>query len=255
MSGYDRNYANSQDSHGIFGSLAEGLNLVRTDSMELQNDPRFFHGNVIDKRLKAFHGLTIISGLMLGTSMGALFSLKKDFTLQAIFPYVGYMQTAGFLLQMSVAFMNIIALYVIAHQMYYTQRLVTSGPCGFEAASMFYLNKTITMWRHFSIKCLMNGLWVFILSAGIQLWCKFYKDAERTHEHIKETKINLDTHLKIGFFVCGCFTCCSLFLILLRKHHVHAFREHYTTCHSKSKPMLDTMRSMQTRAGTAVPEV
>eukprot|EP00929_Paragymnodinium_shiwhaense_P046823 TRINITY_DN23819_c0_g1_i1.p1 TRINITY_DN23819_c0_g1~~TRINITY_DN23819_c0_g1_i1.p1 ORF type:complete len:257 (+),score=51.23 TRINITY_DN23819_c0_g1_i1:141-911(+) len=252
--GYDPKYSNSMDNHGWFGGLASSLDLARADSMELQNDPRFFHGNIIDKRLKAFKGLTIVSGLMLGTSMKALFGLKKDFTLKPIFPYVGYMQLLGFFFQMICTFMCITSLYIIAHQLFYTIRLVTSGPTGFEAASMFYLNKTMTMWRHFAIKCLMNGLWVFALSAGVQLWSKFYKDAENSHRSVYKPELNLDFHLYIGFAVLGSFATCAMFLLVLRRHHVSAFQEHYKALHLKNKPLLETVRSMQTR-GNAMPEL
>merc|ERR1719171_2985688 len=51
---------------------------VRSDSMDLQNDPRFFQSNVIDKRLAAFDGLGIISGLMVSVAMGELYGMDKD---------------------------------------------------------------------------------------------------------------------------------------------------------------------------------
>merc|ERR1711990_1401259 len=114
------------------------------ESMELQNDPRFFSGNVINKRLAAFGKLSIVSGLMLGTSMGQLFSLKKNMDFSERHPLYGciaYWQITGFFIQMCVTFMCITALYIICHQMFYTFRLMTAGPTGFEMASMFYLTK------------------------------------------------------------------------------------------------------------------
>ena len=38
--------------------------LVQSDSMDLQNDPRFFSGNVLNKRLSAFTTLSVVSSLM-----------------------------------------------------------------------------------------------------------------------------------------------------------------------------------------------
>merc|ERR1719337_844018 len=119
---------------------------------------------------------------MLGTSMGQLFSLKKnmDFTKwHAIFGCLGVWELVGFLLQMMVTFMCLISLYTICHQLFYTIRLMTAGPTGFELASIFYLTKTIVMWRHFAIKCLLNGLGLFLVSSGITLFVKFIKDAHR----------------------------------------------------------------------------
>jgi hypothetical protein len=228
--------------------LAAYFDLARAESMDLSNDPRFFSGNVIDKRLEAFGKLTLISGLMLGTSMGQCFSLKKDMNLAFQLPPIGFIQLLGFGLQMLCTFLCIISLYTIAHQLFYTYRLMTSGPTGFEAASMFYLNKTMTMWRHFAIKCLLNGLWVFILSSGVQLFSKFYKDAEATHD-IDKPALDMKVHFVIGFIVFLCYGGVTLFLCMLRRHHLSAFRQYYQVIKAKSQPITDTMRDMQHRAG------
>merc|ERR1719440_2095408 len=138
----------------------------------------------MDKRLAAFKSLTIVSGLMFGTSMKLTFGLKQNLQFSAHQPYVGDIalwQGFGFVLSVVVASMCLISLYVIAHQLFYTYRLMTAGPTGFEQASMFYLTRTITVWRHIAIKCLFNGLWLFIMSSGFQLFGKFYDDALSTH--------------------------------------------------------------------------
>eukprot|EP00929_Paragymnodinium_shiwhaense_P016203 TRINITY_DN124409_c0_g1_i1.p1 TRINITY_DN124409_c0_g1~~TRINITY_DN124409_c0_g1_i1.p1 ORF type:complete len:268 (+),score=57.94 TRINITY_DN124409_c0_g1_i1:168-971(+) len=246
--GYHPEFAGTFDSEdSAFQRIATSLDLARAESMELNNDPRFFSGNIIDKRLKAFHKLSIVSGLMLGTSMDNCFELKKNMDFTLVYPYIGYMQFFGFLCQMTVTFLCMISLYTIAHQLFYTYRLMTSGPTGFEAASMFYLNHTMTMWRHFSIKCLFNGLGLFIFSSGVQLFVKFYKDALNTHEHVNKPELDIDAHLMLAGFVCLCFTGCACFLCMLRRHHLDAFREHYAACQKKAKPITDTMRDMQHR--------
>merc|ERR1719460_1617032 len=84
----------------------------------------------------------------------------------------------GFIVSCVVAFMCLFSLYVIAHQLFYTYRLMTAGPTGFEQASVFYLTRAITVWRHLAIKSLFNGLWAFMVLVGIQLFVKFYKDAD-----------------------------------------------------------------------------
>lgn len=247
--GYYPEFAGAFDSDtgSAFQKMAASTDLARAESMELNNDPRFFSGSILDKRLGAFKTLKIVAGLMLGTSMGNCFSLKKDMDFRNEWPYIGYLQMFGFLSQMCVVFMCMISLYTIAHQLFYTFRLMTSGPCGFEAASMFYLNKTMTMWRHFSIKCLFNGLGMFIFSSGLQLFTKFYKDAYRTQEDTSSAVIDVDMNLILGTFVFACFTSCACFLCMLRRHHLEAFREQYAACQHKAKPITDTMRDMQHR--------
>jgi len=221
--------------------------LTRAESMEISNDPRFFHSNVIDKRLKAFGGLSIVSGLMLGTSMGQCFSLPKTMDFSLEWPYMGWVQMVGFLLQMSCTFMCIVSLYTVAHQFFYTYRLMTSGPTGFESASMFYLNKTVVMWRHFAIKCLFNGLWMFIFASGTQLIVKFYKDAVSSHKDFVQPELDLNVHLMLAFFVLACFLGCAAFLWLLRYHHLSAFQHYYDKCHQQASPITMTQRDMSLR--------
>merc|ERR1719265_2819469 len=90
---------------------------------------------------------------------------------------MGWIQFAGLLINGVVAFSCLISVYIMAHQIFYTYRLLTAGPTGFEQASMFYLNRTVCVWRHFAITCLFNGLWLFIIGTGILVFVKFYKDA------------------------------------------------------------------------------
>merc|ERR1719356_884877 len=154
--------------------------------MDVANDPRFFAKNVMDKRLGAFKSLTIVSSLMFGTSLGQCFKLKKNMNFDKTEPYVGSIaiwQFSGFVLSVICAVMCLLSLYVIAHQLFYTYRLMTAGPTGFEQASIFYLSRTITMWRHLSVKALLNGLWIFIFSTGITMFVKFVKDASHGTGH------------------------------------------------------------------------
>merc|ERR1719327_1235384 len=191
------------------------IGLARDESMDVSNDPRFFAKNVMDKRLAAFKSLTIVSSLMFGTSLGQCFKLKKDMNFHRLDPYVGSIalwQAVGFILSVMVAVMCLLALYVIAHQLFYTYRLMTAGPTGFEQASVFYLTRVITMWRHLAIKCLFNGLWMFIFLVGVQLFVIFYKDADsevkKTHmiwalnmvdgTSQNKTEIHLDKHHKLN---------------------------------------------------------
>lgn len=148
--------------------------------MELQNDPRFFQGNVIDKRLAALKSLTIVSSLMVGTSIGLLFSLKKEWNFEAggwcIF--TGAAQISAFLTEMCVAFMCLVALYTMCQQLYHIYRLMTSGPTGVELAGEYYLDPVVVVWRHTAVKSLLNGLVAFVIGAGAILFIKFVKDGD-----------------------------------------------------------------------------
>merc|ERR1712100_642390 len=159
---------------------------------------------------------------------------------------IGWIQFAGFCMQMTVTFMCLLSLYTICHQLFYTYRLMTVGPTGFEMASMFYLTKSIVMWRHFAIKCLLNGLSLFVLSSGVTLYVKFIKDASAGPAKIIILNVNggsstedmvpvgldikspLDQriHTMLAYFVLLCFLGVSSLLYTIRKHHLQAFRDH-----------------------------
>merc|ERR1719486_1047217 len=96
----------------------------------------------------------------------------------------------GFILSVVVASMCLLSLYVISHQLFYTVRLTTAGPTGFEQATMFYLTRVICVWRHLAVSALFNGLWLFILLVGIQFFVTFYKDAAAKTDKHHEIYIN-----------------------------------------------------------------
>merc|ERR1719163_1881357 len=92
-------------------------NLVRAESMAVGNDPRFFCGNVMDKRLAAFKVLTIVNSLMFGTALSQCFALKKDMNFARVEPLVGNLaiwQIVSFFIAMAIAIMCLLSLYIIA---------------------------------------------------------------------------------------------------------------------------------------------
>merc|ERR1719389_447473 len=95
--------------------------------------------------------------------------------------YVGNVaiwQIISFFLALMISIQCLLSLYIIAQQLFYTYRLMTAGSIGFDLAAVFYLTRTITMWRHLAIKMLFNGLLKFLILVGIQLFIQFYKDAK-----------------------------------------------------------------------------
>merc|ERR1740138_1535605 len=142
--------------------------LGRTNSMELQNDPRFFQSNVIDKRLAALKNLTIVSSLMLGTALGHCFSLKKDYNFVTRWECTGVsiIQLFSFLLLLRVVFVCFLALYTFCQQLYHIYRLMTSGPTGVELAGEYYLHPNIVLWRHTAVNRLLKSFRYFITALG-----------------------------------------------------------------------------------------
>jgi len=241
--------------------------------MDVSNDPRFFAKNVMDKRLSAFKSLTIVSSLMFGTSVKQCFELKKNMDFTSYEPYVGNIaiwQMAGFLISMVVAFMCLLSLYVIAHQLFYTYRLMTAGPTGFEQATVFYLTRVITVWRHLAIKCLFNGLWAFMALVGVQLFVKFYKDADgevtgphmvwamnlvngtsqdhKVIEMLHHHKLDMTRHAILGYIVFIIFMCGFALLYYIRYTHLTVFRDNYGQIKAMTDPIQKNAKEMSQRS-------
>merc|ERR1711879_855913 len=102
--------------------LEQGTGLVQSESMNMSNDPRFFQSSVLNKRLAAFSGLSVVSGLMVGTSSDVI-SMKKDMDLST---FEGVLQLISFSIMTFVLFANILATYVGVAQIYHTYRLETA---------------------------------------------------------------------------------------------------------------------------------
>mmetsp|Transcript_35169 Transcript_35169/g.109503 ORF Transcript_35169/g.109503 Transcript_35169/m.109503 type:complete len:269 (-) Transcript_35169:98-904(-) len=150
--------------------------LIPCQSMELSNDPRFFNDNVIDKRLTSFTALSVVSSLMAGAACDNFFPFL-DSSMGIIgseTPVKDVLQLVGFCLMCMVLFLNVMATMVFGVQFYFTYRLMTSGPVGFESARSFYLDSNMTYWRQLSAKALIWGMPMFVLSIGCMLFVKFY---------------------------------------------------------------------------------
>jgi len=251
--------------------------LVRAESMNVGNDPRFFAKNVMDKRLDAFKVLTIVNSLMFGTAIKQCFTLEKDMDFSQFEPYVlsvAYWQIIAFFLDISIAIMCLLSLYIIAHQLFYAYRLMTAGPSGFDQAAIFYLTRVITMWRHFAIKCLFNGLLMFLALVGIQLLVQFYKDADHTKQHYEEVvimnlrdgtsmataqtsipvhqKLDMRVHVMLGYMVLAICVGTAVMMIYIRKQHLAVFKENYKFCTNRTFNVQATLREMSHRSGNNI---
>lgn len=252
--------------------LLEGIDVARAESMDVSNDPRFFAGSIMNKRLAAFKSLTLVSGLMFATAVGNCYHIKKDMDFSFFDPYVGYFaywELTSFLLSVVVASMCLLALYVITHQLFYTTRLTTAGPTGFEQATMFYTTRVVVVWRHLAVDALFNGLTLFIVLIGIQFFIKFYKDAHSKtdevhelwvpnlmngtsqekafiHQHV-EGKLDMGFHALLGYIACSIFLGFTVLMCLVRYQHVTVFKINYAKAKLMSDPLEREVVSMASR--------
>lgn len=254
--------------------------MARVDSMDITNDPRFFAGNVMEKRLSAFKSLTLVSSIMFGTALHQCFSLKKDMNfadVEGMVWNVAIWQIIGFFLALMIAIQCLLSLYIIAQQLFYVYRLMTAGSLGFDLAAVFYLTRTITMWRHLAIKLLFNGMLKFLILCGIQLFVTFYKDAAAVKDkHDVEMVVNMvnsssvaynllhgelappihtlsmKVHVGLGYL---CLFICLLVayvMIRIRTQHQAVFGENYKQCEVLTHPIERAVASMGVRSGAFV---
>lgn len=221
-------YEGGTHNCGCVEKTAEAFNLARSDSMDVGNDPRFFQDNVVNYRLAAFGALSVVSGLLVQNAMSALFDMNKNMGL--IFPVTSHIDSAvqivSFTFLVACFFMNMIATYVGVAQPYHTIRLMTSGPTGFEAATSYYLNANIVLWRHSAIKAMLLSLPLFCMQMGLRLVVKF----DRGTMDYDGTQRNVPMAARIqGFVFCGIFVLMSLVLWYVHHKHFRVFRDRYRT--------------------------
>lgn len=222
----------------LMKTMEEHTGLIHSESMDLSNDPRFFQDSVLQKRLAAFSSLSVVSGLMVGTST-AVISMRKDMN---IWSFDGSLQFLSFLIMTFVLFANIIATYVGVAQVYHTFRLETAGPTGFEMATSYYLNPNIVAWRHLAIKCMLISMPMFLVSTGLRVTVNFDREAG-----VIDPPSRYCAHLLGGIFLVV-YSVMGLIVYLIHQKHVDIFRERYDAVSSREHSYLKHVRSMMTSA-------
>ncbi|CAE7815402.1 unnamed protein product [Symbiodinium sp. CCMP2456] len=232
---------------GCLPQMMEGSNLVKSESMDLQNDPRFFQLNVLDKRLSAVQQLAVVSSLMT-TASSHVINMKKDLHFQNV---QGCLRSTSFFILCFVLFLNLIAVYVGVAQTYHTYRLETAGPTGFEIAASYYLNPNIVAWRHLAVKCLLNGLALFLFSTGIRVAVSFEAEAHQQPQMAETT-----AHI-LGVVVLLVFTAGAALLTYIHWKHQAVFRANYEAAKYQERPFLATVQDMfdSTRGSHRAPDV
>lgn len=228
---------------------------MRSDSMDLQNDPRFFQPNVIDKRLSALSSLVVVCTLVLGTAMTMLFGLKKDmhFDGSAWCYFVGFAHIGGFYGQVIVSLCCMLAVYTICQQLYHIYRLMTSGPTGIEIAGMYYLTDSVVLWRHCAVQFLLNGLVGFVIASGLILFVKLVKDGGSLPQCFGETtkddrSKSFDFHLAFAIATLATYVILTILMCHIRGIH----KKHFNACYkltTSTKEMTEKFRHMGHHGG------
>lgn len=218
-----------ESTEGLAGFFEQN-NLAASESMEIKNDPRFFQDNVLNYRLAAFSGVSVVSALMIGNCMGEMWSMDKNMQILTNqgkqFHLNGVLQLIAFCMLLLIFFANMLSTYVGVAQPYHTIRLMTAGPTGFETAASYYLNRNIVAWRHMSIRYMLLSLPLYISQMGIRLIVKFDRTTEQAPQLPSTTPMT--AHVQgIIFSVAMIILAAVLYDINLK--HFAVFRDRYET--------------------------
>jgi len=205
--------------------------LEREGTAELTNDPRFFTENVLDKRLAAFEAIGIVTEIMASEAAKQCFELSKDFAWTGPLLLFSILQIVGFLIMVAVMFMDLVAVSTLSLQLFFTIRLMTAGPTGFDKAARFYMDRRMWLWRERAIFGVKWSIVGFFLSSGMMLCVKFYVEgapeveeaSERLHDkEYQGHKILAGSVLLIFCVLASC-------LARLMMEHQRCFDENYNS--------------------------
>jgi len=162
-------YGDNPKSESVLDNVVASV-LPQCSTMDLRNDPRFTNSNVIEKRLAAFSGLAIVAAITAGLAVDMyLHGITEGVQLVS---FAGAVEIIGLLAMSSILFMSLTAALVFIYQAYFTHRLMTAGPSGFELASGFYLHDVAVRWRHFAVRCIVLALPMLLFATGCMLYAR-----------------------------------------------------------------------------------
>lgn len=205
--------------------------LEREGTAEVANDPRFFTENVLDKRLAAFEAIGIVTEIMASEAAKQCFELSKDFAWTGPLLLFSILQIVGFLIMVAVMFMDLVAVSTLSLQLFFTIRLMTAGPTGFDKASRFYMDRRMWLWRERAIFGVKWSIVGFFLSTGIMLCVKFYIEGAPEVEEESERLHNKEYqgHKILAGSVLLIFCVLAGILARLMFEHQRCFDENYTS--------------------------
>mmetsp|Transcript_91635 Transcript_91635/g.231193 ORF Transcript_91635/g.231193 Transcript_91635/m.231193 type:complete len:227 (-) Transcript_91635:71-751(-) len=203
--------------------------LPRSESMDVNNDPRFFSNNVISKRLAAFQTICVVSVLMVNLSVKQMFLLEKSIDITTA---TGVVQYTGFCMMCVVFLLNLTTVIVLIQQLFMTYRLLTVGPTGFEVAKSYYLNPNVVSMRHGAVKGFFFSLPLFIASSGCMVWTTFKTSGTQ----------------KLAIPVVIVLFLMALLLWFINAKHSSIFKERYNLAKLHEEPLLTHVESVSHRS-------
>jgi len=193
-------------------SMLPGLRCMRSDSVEVTNDPRIFLDNILARRLSAFSSIVVAAILVGSVSCSCLLTIEDD-------NKDNWVKYAGLVGMVTVFLLNLFCVLVITQQYYQVFRLMTAGPMGFEIAKSYYLNVNIATMRHMATQSFFRSIPIFTFSIG----CMIFEKLGR------KWIMSLPLFILLGAMA---FT-----LHMINRKHANIFMEKYTITKAHERPL------------------
>lgn len=206
----------------------ECLGLFRAHSMEVTNDPRFFHKNVLLKRMGAFHVIAVTAVLIANLSCMQMLQMESS----KFNGIKGNIRYVAFVLFSTCFVLNLVTVVIIVQQLFQMTRLATAGSTGFELAKSYYLNPNIVSMRHLAANIFFVCIPIFLAAVGLTIYVKL------------GGRLNLMWSLPISivlFFA-------AIILRCFYEKHRNVFQQKYELAVTQHEPLLTqlTHKNMQT---------
>jgi len=139
--------------------------LIRTESVDVNNDPRIMSDSVIAHRLSGFSTVVVAAMLLCSLAFSAVLATAPG--LHDKFNWLKLVGQVGMLITVC---LNLFCTVVVIQQMYLVNRIATSGSMGFEMSKSLYLSKTYVTIRHLGISCFYKSIPLFLGSTAVMVW-------------------------------------------------------------------------------------
>ncbi|CAK0860599.1 unnamed protein product [Prorocentrum cordatum] len=172
----------------------EQQGLIPCRSMDLNNDPRFFNDNVLDKRLAAFTALSVVSSIMVGAACDNFIPFEEDKlrfdSNMAVFR--SCVALVGFFLMCVVFLLNVVATMVFGVQFYYVYRLMTAGQVGCMLVIKMDGDRALQEYFSYSVLVLFTGFALFVYRIARAHESLFRRKYYIGNQEMKSTLLNLE---------------------------------------------------------------
>lgn len=204
-------------------SVLPPLQFVRSESMHINNDPRFFTDSVLLKRLDGFRVVAVTSTIFCTLSVKNVMLLESSKLKVQDHP----LQLVALVLMTLVFMLNILTVIVLVSQTFHVWRLTTTGSTGFEVSRSYYTNHNIVVARRWATRGFFISVPMFVIAMASTNYVEFTEGKS--------------TQWVRAYIVCGLMVLAAIFISLLTLKISAVFHEKYRQAAQYNLPLIEHM--------------